>query len=74
MRITARTGVIMEYMPVKDAERTKEQAVKETPLDRYAAENEPDDRQIVKLCVGLADILIYLHGRTPPVIHRDIKP
>lgn len=44
------------------------------PLDRYISENEPGDQQIVKLCAELADILVYLHGHAPPVIHRDIKP
>lgn len=45
-----------------------------TPLDVYAANNDLTREQIVDLCVSLADILIYLHGRTPPVIHRDVKP
>ena len=44
------------------------------PLDKYIAEYKPSEAQIVTLCVKLCDILIYLHGRQPPVIHRDIKP
>lgn len=45
-----------------------------SPLDRYVSEQKPDNGQIVKLCSELADILIYLHAHTPPIIHRDIKP
>lgn len=45
-----------------------------TPLSRYAEENELTEQEIVRICTGLCDILAYLHHRTPPVIHRDIKP
>lgn len=45
-----------------------------TSLERYAAQNELDERQAVAFAVELCDILAYLHGQTPPVIHRDIKP
>lgn len=44
------------------------------PLGDYARENDLSPAEIVRLCVKLADILIYLHSQTPPVIHRDIKP
>lgn len=48
--------------------------VEGTPLDRYAAGRCLPEAQIVSLCGKLCDILIYLHGLRPPVIHRDIKP
>lgn len=32
------------------------------------------ERDIVRLLSDAADVLEYLHGRTPPVIHRDLKP
>lgn len=31
-------------------------------------------RDIFGIALKLADILIYLHAQTPPIIHRDIKP
>ncbi|MCE5195962.1 MAG: serine/threonine protein kinase [Negativicutes bacterium] len=44
------------------------------PLDRYLAEQAPDQAGKLALCLQLCDILIYLHGQENPVIHRDIKP
>ena len=44
------------------------------PLSDYARDQELSQADVVRLCVKLADILIYLHRQTPPVIHRDIKP
>lgn len=35
---------------------------------------QPKERQVRKMALQLLDILNYLHGLTPPVIHRDIKP
>ncbi len=32
------------------------------------------ERQICRIGIQLSGILDYLHSRTPPVIHRDIKP
>ena len=43
-------------------------------LDRYARAQEPDEQEIVRICVELCDVLAYLHGQPLPIIHRDIKP
>ncbi len=48
--------------------------VEGTSLDRCVAQRKPGQEKAIKLAVSLCDILTYLHGRTPPVIHRDIKP
>jgi serine/threonine protein kinase len=48
--------------------------VRGKPLDKLAQENPPDRQQALSICVQLCDILTYLHGQTPPIIHRDIKP
>jgi|AGTN01.1.fsa_nt_gi Serine/threonine protein kinase len=42
------------------------------PLSRL--EKPLDEQQIISVCTQLCDILTYLHGQTPPVIHRDLKP
>src|SRR6185312_10957150 len=32
------------------------------------------EAEIVRLLRDAADVLRYLHGRAPPIVHRDIKP
>lgn len=44
------------------------------PLDKYFKENQLSDSEKLSICDKLADILIYLHNQSNPVIHRDIKP
>ncbi|HOJ09470.1 MAG TPA: serine/threonine-protein kinase [Clostridiales bacterium] len=44
------------------------------PLNQYIMENNPDNKNIINICLQLCNILIYLHGQEKPVIHRDIKP
>jgi len=44
------------------------------PLHEYIAEKHPSNQELIGISTAICDILTYLHGRQPPVIHRDIKP
>lgn len=48
--------------------------VEGTPLDRLACQSAFSARQSTEIVGQLCDILTYLHGQNPPIIHRDIKP
>ena len=43
-------------------------------LSEIARERELGQEEIIGICEQLADILIFLHGLNPPIIHRDVKP
>ncbi len=53
---------------------TVREYIKGTPLDRYMKENELTEKEIIRICARLCDILACLHHRDEPIIHRDIKP
>lgn len=44
------------------------------PLNQFVKESTPSESQVIFIIAQLCDILSYLHGHTPPIIHRDIKP
>ena len=48
--------------------------VEGTPLHQWATDTKPDAPSAVRIALKLCDLLIYLHGQSPPIIHRDIKP
>ena len=43
-------------------------------LAEYAREHTLTQKEIVRVCVRLTEILQSLHSRPRPVIHRDVKP
>eukprot|EP00931_Biecheleriopsis_adriatica_P055934 TRINITY_DN33160_c0_g1_i2.p1 TRINITY_DN33160_c0_g1~~TRINITY_DN33160_c0_g1_i2.p1 ORF type:complete len:826 (-),score=90.56 TRINITY_DN33160_c0_g1_i2:43-2520(-) len=35
---------------------------------------EASDRRLVKVLIGICNALLYLHARSPPLVHADLKP
>ncbi len=44
------------------------------PLNQYISEKNLTNKDIIEIALQLCNILIYIHNREKPVIHRDIKP
>jgi hypothetical protein len=43
-------------------------------LEEERREHRYDAREVLEIIAELAGILAYIHGLSPPVIHRDVKP
>jgi serine/threonine protein kinase/Flp pilus assembly protein TadD len=54
---------VMEFVPGKSLEKVLEE--RSTPLE---------ETQVVRWMMQVCEALSYIHGRTPPIILRDLKP
>ena len=48
--------------------------VEGTPLHQWVGQQKPSQHSVLRVAMSLCQLLCYLHGQTPPIIHRDIKP
>jgi len=55
-------GLVEDYIPGDSLKELLDQGRKFT------------EAEVIQIATALLDILIYLHGLSPPVLHRDIKP
>jgi serine/threonine protein kinase len=58
-----RQYLVMDYIPGEDARQVLVKAEGKLPIE-----------QVLGWGLDLAEALVYLHNRTQPIIHRDIKP
>ncbi|HTX91028.1 MAG TPA: serine/threonine-protein kinase [Anaerolineales bacterium] len=58
--------LVMDYIPGKDLRALMLEAKQN---NTFLAEEE-----VLRWANQLADALTYLHGQTPPLVHRDVKP
>lgn len=46
-----------------------------TSTDQYLQRGRKfSETEAKRIAAGILDVLIYLHGQSPPILHRDIKP
>ncbi len=58
----------------KDGFSIVEEYIQGESLTSYCLSKNPRKQEIIDLMIQLSDLLIYLHGRTPPMLHLDLKP
>ena len=51
-----------------------EEYIKGESLSSYCLSKNPEKEEILQLMIQLCGLLRYLHGRTPPMLHLDLKP
>jgi serine/threonine protein kinase len=61
-------GDVLRFVDVQQAIQGQNLALK--VLDGWR----PDEKQLRDLAMQLLDILSYMRGQAPPVVHRDIRP
>ena len=64
--IDPRDYLVMDYIPGKD--------LRTMMLDAKQNNTFLSEESVLSWANQLADALSYLHGQTPPLVHRDVKP
>ena len=64
--IDPRDYLVMDYIPGKD--------LRAMMLDAKQNNTFLSEESVLSWANQLADALSYLHGQTPPLVHRDVKP
>ena len=69
----------IDYFEINTPENRDFYIVRQIALGKSLAELvdngwRTNEREVRKIAVQILSVLIYLHGLTPPIFHRDIKP
>lgn len=69
----------IDHFRVEDADDVRLFTVQEFVAGKDLEEHVRDGRhftedEAIEICTALAEVLGYLHDRSPPLIHRDVKP
>lgn len=70
----AESGDQRDGTSVPELYLVREHAEGDSLLEHVERGWRPDSDELLQLADELLDILEYLHGRDPPVVHRDVKP